>query len=99
MVTEPPDPPLDVAQSLRVSKLTQSELQEMDRALLRQAIGQWRKVARLVSGAMSELSGHIRDVPDIYYAQRVRNLVALGELESQGNLAYMCFSEVRLPSK
>jgi pimeloyl-ACP methyl ester carboxylesterase len=96
---ELPDPPLDVAQSLRVSKLTQAELQEMDRVLLGQAIGQWRKVARLVAGAMSELSGRIPDVPDIYYAQRVRNLVALGQLESEGNLAYMRFSEVRLPSK
>jgi hypothetical protein len=96
---ERPDPPLDVEQSLRVSKLAQSELQEIDRALLANAIDGWRKVARLVLGAMSELSARIPDVPDIYYAQRVRNLIELGMLESQGNLAYMRFSEVRLPRR
>ena len=46
-----------------------------------------------------ELSERIPDVPDIYYAQRVRRLVAVGELESQGNLEYMGYSEVRLPVK
>jgi hypothetical protein len=95
-MTEHPDPPLDVEQSLRVSKLSQSELQEIDRALLANAIDKWRKVARLVLGAMNELSAQIPDVPDTYYAQRIRNLVELGMLESQGNLAYMRFSEVRL---
>ena len=39
------------------------------------------------------------NIPDIYYAQRVRRLVAVGELESQGNLEYMRYSEVRLPAK
>ena len=36
------------------------------------------------------------DVPDGYYAQRVALLVDSGKLESQGNLEYMRFSEVRL---
>jgi len=94
---EQPDPPLDAEQSLRVSRLTQIELQEMDRVLLAQASASWRKIARIVGMTIGALSDRIPNVPDIYYAQRVRNLVALGKLESQGNLAYMRFSEVRLP--
>ena len=96
---EPPDPPLDVEQSLRVSKLTQEDLWEMDRVLLSQAAPAFRKVARIVAGAIGELSARLPDVPDIYYAQRVRNLVAAGQLESQGNLLYMRYSEVRLPQR
>ena len=96
---EQPDPPLDVEQSLRVSKLTQIELQEMDRQLLAQVSTSWRKVARIVAMTIRELRDSIPDVPDVYYAQRVQNLVALGQLESQGNLAYMRFSEVRLPQR
>jgi uncharacterized protein DUF3658 len=92
-----PDPPLDVEQSLRVSRLTQRELQEIDRVLLANAVRDWRKVARLVLGATRELSTHIPAVPDVYYAQRVRNLVELGRLESQGDLAFMNRGEVRLP--
>ena len=96
-MTEAPDPPLNVEQSLRVSQLKQADLLEMDRVLLAQAAPSWRKVARIVGGAVGELSTRLPNVPDIYYAQRVRNLVAAGQLESQGNLLYMRYSEVRLP--
>ena len=92
-----PDPPLDLEQSLRVSKLTQADLQEMDRELLAQASSSWRKVARIVGMAIGVLGERLPDLPDIYYAQRVRNLVALGKLESQGDLGFMRYSEVRLP--
>jgi hypothetical protein len=48
---------------------------------------------------IGELSERFPNIPDIYYAQRLRRLVAVGELESQGNLEYMRYSEVRLPAK
>ena len=67
--------------------------------LLAQATQTWRKVARIVGLATGELSERLPDIPDVYYAQRVRRLVAVGELESQGDLAYMRYSEVRLPPK
>jgi hypothetical protein len=96
---EAPDPPLNAQQALLVAQLTQQELQEMDRVLLEQAAHTFRKVARVVGGAMSALPARIPGIPDVYYAQRVRNLVAQGLLESQGNLAYMRYSEVRLPAR
>ena len=37
------------------------------------------------------------DVPDVFYSQRARALVKAGKLESQGNLFFIRFSEVRLP--
>ena len=49
--------------------------------------------------AIGKLSARIPDVPDIYYAQRVRHLVEIGKLESQGDLHYMRYSEVRLPGQ
>ncbi|HEU5137889.1 MAG TPA: alpha/beta hydrolase, partial [Steroidobacteraceae bacterium] len=58
-----PDPPLDVEQSLRVSKLTQDDLLEMDRVLVAQASTGWRKVARIVAGAIDALSARLPDVP------------------------------------
>jgi len=44
-------------------------------------------------------STHVPGIPDIYYANRVRALVEAGRLESQGNLDYMRFSEVRLSAQ
>jgi pimeloyl-ACP methyl ester carboxylesterase len=96
-VQEKPDGPLDAEESLRVSRLTQEDLWEMDRVLLAQASQNWRKVARIVGMTMGELSARIPNVPDLYYAQRVRHLVEVGKLESQGNLEYMRYSEVRRP--
>jgi pimeloyl-ACP methyl ester carboxylesterase len=91
-----PDPPLDVEQSMRVSKLTQEDLWDIDREILTQSARSWRKVARVVGQAIEKLSSRIQDVPDIYYAQRVRHLVEIGKLESQGDVRYMRYSEVRL---
>ncbi|MEO8061322.1 MAG: DUF3658 domain-containing protein [Pseudomonadota bacterium] len=99
MDAEQPDPALDVVQSLRVSKLRQAELQEMDRVLLAQANDSWKKVAHVVDMAIGILGKRLTDIPDVYYAQRVQNLVALGKLESRGNLAHRHQSDVRLPRK
>lgn len=95
---EKPDGPLDAEQSLRVSRLREEDLWEIDRVLLSLAAPSWRKVARIVGMAIDQLSGRLPNIPDVYYAQRVRRLVAVGELESQGNLEYMRYSEVRLPA-
>jgi hypothetical protein len=94
-----PDPPLDVEQSLRVSQLSQEDLWGIDREILTQSARSFRKVARVVSQVMDKLSTRIPDVPDAYYAQRVRHLVEIGKLEAQGDLHYMRHSEVRLPGQ
>lgn len=97
--TEKPDGPLDPEQSLRVSRLKQEDLWEIDRVLFANCATSWRKVASIVGKTSGELAKRFPNIPDVYYAQRVRRLVAVGELESQGNLEYMRYSEVRLPSK
>ena len=91
-----PDPPLDVAQSLRVSKLTQEDLWDIDRELLTQSARSWRTVSRIVEQSIAKLSARIPDVPAVYYAQRVRHLVEIGKLEAQGDLHDMSRGEVRL---
>jgi hypothetical protein len=94
-----PDPPLDTAQSLRVSKLSQEDLWDIDREILAQSARSFRKVARIVGQVMDKLSARIPEVPDVYYAQRVRHLVEVGKLESQGDLRRMRDGEVRLPAR
>jgi hypothetical protein len=91
-----PDPPLDVEQSMRVSRLSQEDLWDIDREILAQSARSWRNVARIVGQVIDKLSSRIPDVPDIYYAQRVRHLVENGKLESRGDLHFMRDSEVRL---
>jgi len=81
----------------RASKLTTEEVRKIDDALIADACTKWRKVARIVGTAMMANRDLIKNVPDIFYAARVRKLVEEGRLESQGNLDFMRFSEVKLP--
>ena len=52
-------------------------------------------MAMVVGSAMMEAKNKYQGVPDLYFAQRIRELVANGTLESQGFLANMRYSEVR----
>jgi len=91
------DPPLSSEQEARVAQLTSREIEAIDETLMSNAKPDWRKVAMLVGLSIGQLQDKIEDIPDLYYSQRVRKLVESGRLENQGNLAYMRFSEVRLP--
>ena len=93
-----PDPPLNDEELALVSKLKETDIEKIDEALLSNSCENWRKVARIVGTTMMNFIGRVPGIPDIYYAQRVRHLVEKGMLESQGNLAFMRYSEVRLPS-
>jgi len=98
--TEPADPPLTAAENASVAQLTETDLREIDDALLSNATTEWRKVAMIVGLTMSQLQERgqrVSGIPDVFYAQRVQRLVEVKRLEAAGNLAYMRFSEVRLP--
>ena len=91
-----PDPTLTAQQQATVDQLTESELKAIDKALLSNATDRWRKVAMVIGSTMMHLPDRVPGIPDVFYAERVRKLVEHGLLESQGNLTYMRFSEVRL---
>ena len=93
------DPPLTAAESGKIEQLSASEVAQIDQTLLANAAPQWRKVARVVGTSMTDLKSKVSGIPDVYYSQRVAKLVSEGQLESQGNLRRMRFSEVRLPNK
>lgn len=94
-----PDTLLDAEEQEAVDRLKPEQIQCIDAQLLADCAAGWRKSARIVGSAWLALSKELPDVPVGYYAQRVIALVEAGSLEAQGNLHYMRFSEVRLPSK
>jgi len=94
-----PDGELTSNQMEMVERLTDAEIQAIDNALLATACDKWRKVARVVSTTMMKLPNRIEGIPDVYYSQRVQKLVKEGLLESQGDLFYMRYSEVRRPGR
>lgn len=90
------DPPLDAEELRAVAALSSDDLGAIDRALLAASHRHWRKVALVVGVAMNAYPDAYHDIPGIFYAQRIQTLVSTGQLEAQGNLHRMRFSEVRL---
>ncbi len=93
-----PYPPLNPNQQALVDKLNSEQVEEIDILLIQNASRHWRKVAMLIGKTMMELENKFVGIPDIYYADRIKYLVESGQLEAQGNLNYMRFSEVRFPA-
>ena len=93
-----PDNTLTPEQLKLVEKLSDAEIETIDTALLANTSIQWRKVARVVATTMNCLPYRVVGIPDSYYSQRIKQLVSAGLLESQGNLSYMRYSEIRLPT-
>jgi hypothetical protein len=85
------------AQEAAVARLSPAKIAALDAALLYNTSGRWRKLAMVIA-KMWDHAEHVEGIPDSFYAIRVRSLVERGLLESQGNLDYMRFSEVRRPS-
>lgn len=94
-----PDGELSDQQQARVDELNSEELRMIDDALLAQCNHQFRKVARIVGFAMMDQPARLEGIPDIFYSQRVTELVEAGRLEHQGLLGHMRFCEVRLPQE
>lgn len=94
------DPELTPEQVVAVAALSTTEIDAMDAALMAQVTGRWRKIAFVVGQAMQAL-GDARHagVPDVYFAERVRDLERRGLIESVGNTKRMRFSEIRRCAK
>ena len=93
-----PDTDLTPEQRKLVEKLSDAEILAIDDALLSNTSSQWRKVARVIGTTMNQLPSRVTGIPDSYYSQRIKKLVKDGLLESQGDLSYMRYSEIRLPA-
>ena len=90
-----PDTDLDAEEQEVVALLRDSDREAIDLALLAECAASWRKMARVVGTAMDALQEPFPNVPVGYYVLRIAGLVKAGTLESQGNLEYMRFCEVR----
>lgn len=93
-----PDTHLEGAELEIVSRLTASDLEVIDRTLVAGSTSSWRKVPRVIGGAMVDLNSQLPGIPIGFYAQRVAALVQRGALLAQGNLEFIRLSEVRLPA-
>ena len=91
-----PDGELTAEQKNTVESLSSETLLDVDKVILSHVQHKWRKVAMVVALTMNEFDDDLWDLPDIFFSMRIKKLVEAGKLESQGDLRYMRYSEVRL---
>jgi hypothetical protein len=92
-----PYPDLTAEQREKVAQLSEQDLSEINKLILSNSSKHWRKQAMVIAKTMNELGAKFPEIPDIFYAECISKLVSEGYLESQGNIKYLRFSEVRLP--
>lgn len=91
------DPPLTNEQQAKVNALSEAQIKAIDEAIWAAVVPEWRKMARIVGTAMTNLNDRVAGIPDIYYADRIRKLISSDRLEAQGDPSRMRYCEVRLP--
>ncbi len=91
-----PDTRLSSAEQEFISRLDQSDIEAIDQAIVGSAVTSWRKVSRVIGGAMVTLKAQLPSVPPGLYVRRIAVLVESGALLAQGNVDFMRLSEVRL---
>ena len=97
--TEPiPDTYLSVEEHELASHITLADTQAIDSALVAGTVTTWRNVARVVGDAMISLHGQVPAAPLGFFIRRIEALVQDGRLEAKGNIQFMRFSQVRLPT-
>lgn len=79
------------------SGLTSAPIDYFDQLLLDQATSQWRKMARIVGGALASSSAPYHQVGDLALHKRAVALIENGKLTSVGDPWDMHHCEVRLP--
>jgi hypothetical protein len=94
-----PNPALSRKEAAAFAKLTPEDKIAIDDGIIASALHRWQKVAMVVSIAEQKLRGRYPQFSYVLYAKRIGLLAKQGRLESQGNLCYMRFSEVRLPNE
>ncbi|AJQ95079.1 DUF3658 domain-containing protein [Gynuella sunshinyii] len=89
-------PELNQEQKQAIASLTPEDIKRIDEELMSFATNRFQKVANIVGLFMLQSERHEPSIPDVFYGERIKILANAGLLESQGNLKFMRYSEVRI---
>ena len=81
---------------MQATSLTAADLQRIDDCLLLHTSREWQKVARAIGYTMAVLGREFPNVPDVFYAQRIKHLAETGAIEAVGDLNRIRYSEIRI---
>lgn len=91
-----PNPPLSASETVAFARLSPKDISIIDDTVLSCVLPGWRKVAMVVIMAEEKLKAKFPEFSDVFYVERIRVLEEQGRVQSQGDLLFMRFSELRL---
>ncbi len=86
-------------EKIKVDTLSEQQIIAIDECLMRNIKPFWRKLAMIIGLTMSEMKEiYGIDITYIYYYTNLINLTKANNIETQGNIAFIRWSEARLKS-
>ncbi|MBL8255125.1 MAG: hypothetical protein JNJ62_00830 [Pseudoxanthomonas mexicana] len=79
-----------------ISRLGEYDLQKIDRAILSSLGREWKKAGFITAGVMIAAPDEYEDLPEMFYASRIRALAEASSIETKGDALSLKTFEIRL---
>ena len=82
-----------------IVRLQERDLAQIDQSILSALGSGWKKAGFVTAGVMIAAPDEHEDLPEAFYALRVRTLAQAGRIEAKGSLDDLKACEIRLPAR
>lgn len=79
-----------------IARLGEHDLQKIDRAILSSLGREWKKAGFITAGVMIAAPDEYEDLPEVFYASRIRLLAEASRIETKGDASALKTFEIRL---
>ncbi len=81
-----------------IARLGEHDLLKIDRAILSSLGPEWKKAGFITAGVMIAAPDEYEDLPEMFYASRIRLLAEASRIETRGDALALKTFEIRLAS-
>ncbi|MBD9370032.1 DUF3658 domain-containing protein [Xanthomonas sp. XNM01] len=81
-----------------IARLQDSDLEQIDQAILSALGRDWKKAGFITAGVMIAAPDEHEELPEAFYALRIRALAQAGRIEVNGDLDALKTCDIRLPA-
>ena len=79
-----------------IARLGEHDLQKIDQAILSSLGREWKKAGFIAAGVMIAAPDEYEDLPEMFYASRIRALAEASRIETKGDARALKTFEIRL---
>ena len=80
-----------------IARLDENDFLQIDRAILSSLSRDWKKAGFITAGVMIAAPDEYEDLPEMFYASRIRALAEASRIETKGDARALKTFEIRLP--